>query len=127
MLNLSSGLRSCLEINFSLTEASCSIKDCLHFFVIACVELRSLELELVEFSSSHKVGKGGDEGKMYSRLVEELHKELLTRGAGFTSSSRLFDQIEGGVDAEGSEHPGQGKTSPSWIVGRQAKVGCQIR
>ena len=108
MFNLSSGLRSRLEINLSLTEASCSIKDCLDFFVISCVELRSLELEFVEFSSSHKVGKGGDEGKMYSCLVEELHEELQTRGAGFTSSSRLFDQIEGGVDAEGSKHPSQG-------------------
>ena len=126
MLNLSSGLWSCLEINFSLTEASGGIKDCLYFFVISCVEHRSLELEFVEFSSSHKVGEGGDEGQVNSRLVEELHEELQTRGAGFTSSSRLFDQIEGGVDAEGSEHPGQGKTSPSRIVGRQAKVGCQI-
>ena len=118
MLNLSSGLWSCLEINFSLTEASGSIKDLFYFFVISCVELQSLEPEFVEFSSSHKVGKGGDEGQVNSRLVEELHEELLTRGAGFTSSSRLFDQIEGGVDAEGSEHPGQGKTSPSRIVGR---------
>ena len=74
MLNLSSGLRSCLEINFSLTEASGSIKDCLDLFVILCVELRSLELELIEFSSSRKVGKGGDEGQMNSRLVEELHE-----------------------------------------------------
>ena len=64
---------------------------------------------------------------MYSCLVEELHEELQTRGAGFTSSSRLFDQIEGGVDTEGSEHPSQGQTSPSWIVGRQAEVCCQIR
>ena len=116
MLNLSSGLRSCLEINFSLTEASGSIKDCLDFFVISCVKLRSFELEFVEFSSSHKVGKGGDEGQVNSRLVEELLEELPTRDRGFTSSSRLFDQIEGVVDAEGSEHPGQGKTSPSWIV-----------
>ena len=126
MLNLSSGLRSCLEINFSLTEASGSIKDLFYFFVISCVELRSLEPEFVEFSSSHKVGKGGDEGQVNSRLVEELHEELLTRDTGFASSSRLFDQIEGGVDAEGSEHPGQGKTSPSRIIGRQAIVGCQI-
>ena len=126
MLNLSSGLRSCLEINFSLTEASGSIKDLLYFFVISCVELRSLELEFVEFSSSHKVGKGGDQGQVNSRLVEELHEELLTRDTGFASSSRLFDQIEGGVDAEGSKHPGQGKTSPSWIVSCQAEVGCQI-
>ena len=94
---------------------------------MSCVEPRSLELEFVEFSSSHKVGKGGDEGQVNSRLVEELLEELPTRDRGFTSSSRLFDQIEGGVDAEGSEHPGQGKTSPSWIVGRQAEVGCQIR
>ena len=94
--------------------------------MMSCVELRSLELEFVEFSSSHKVGKGGDEGQVNSCLVKELHKELLTRDTGFASSSRLFDQIEGGVDAEGSEHPGQGKTSPCWIVGEQSKVGCQI-
>ena len=126
MLNLSSGLWSCLEINLSLTEASGSIKDLFYLFVISCVELRSLELEFVEFFSSHKVGKGGDEGQVNCRLVEELHEELPTIGAGFTSSSRLFDQIEGSVHAEGCEHPGQGKTSPSWIVGRQAIVGCQI-
>ena len=126
MLNLSSGLRSCLEINFSLTEASGSIKDLFYFFVISCVELRSLEPEFVEFSSSHKVGKGGDQGQVNCRLVEELNEELLTRDTGFASSSGLFDQIEGSVDAEGSEHPGQGKTSPFWIVGRQAIVGCQI-
>ena len=76
--------------------------------MISCVKLRSFELEFVEFSSSHKVGKGGDEGQVNSRLVEELHEELLTRGAGFTSSLRLFDQKEDGMDAEGSEHPGQG-------------------
>ena len=107
MLNLSSGLWSCLEINFSLTEASGGIKDCLYFFVISCVEHRSLELEFVEFSSSHKVGRGGDEGQVNSRLVKELLEELPTRDRGFTSSSRLFDQIEGCVDAEGSERPGQ--------------------
>ena len=94
--------------------------------MISCVELRSLELEFVEPSSSHKVGKGGDQGQVNSCLVEELHEELLTRGAGFTSSSRLFDQIKGSMGAEGSEHPGQGKRSPSWIVDRQAEVGCQI-
>ena len=94
--------------------------------MMSCVELRSLELEFIESSSSHKVGKGGNEGQVNSRLLEELHEELPARGAGFISSSRLFDQIEGGVDAEGSEHPGQGKTSPSRIVGRQAIVGCQI-
>ena len=107
MLNLSSGLRSCLEINFSLAEASGGIKDCLDFFMMSCVELRGLELELIEPTSSHKVGKGGDEGQVNSRLVKELHEELPTRDRGFTSSSRLFDQIEGVVDAEGSEHPGQ--------------------
>ena len=76
--------------------------------MMSCVEFRSLELEFVEFSSSHKVGKGGDQGQVNSRLVEELHEELPTRDTGFTSSSGLFDQIEGGVDAEGSEHPSQG-------------------
>ena len=94
--------------------------------MMSCVELRSLELEFVEPSSSHKVGKGGDQGQVNCRLVEELNEELLTRDTGFASSSGLFDQIEGSVDAEGSKHPGQGKTSPSRIVGRQAKVGCQI-
>ena len=72
MLNLSSGLRSCLEIYFSLTEASGSIKDCLDLFVILCVELRSLELELIESLGSLCVGIGGDKGKMYTCLLKEL-------------------------------------------------------
>ena len=116
MVNLSGGLRSCLEINFSLTEASCSIKDLFDLSVVWWFELRSVELELIESIGSPGVGQGGDVGKMNSSLLKELHEELPTIGAGFTSSSGLFDQIEGGVHAEGSEHPGQRETSPSWIV-----------
>ena len=79
LLNLSSGLWSCLEINFSLTEASGGIKDCLYFFVISCVEHRSLELEFVEFSSSHKVGRGGDEGQVSLVSVYMVRKLIQKR------------------------------------------------
>ena len=63
---------------------------------------------------------------MNSSFLEELYKKLLPGDAGFASTRGLFDQIKGGVRAEGSEHPTQGEMSPSRIVEPQAKVGCQI-
>ena len=117
MVNLSGGLRSCLVVNLSLAEASGGIKNLFHLSVVWRFELRSVELELKETLGSPVVGQGGDVGKVNSGLLKELIEELPTIGAGFTSSSDLFDQIKGSVHAEGSKHPGQGKTSPSWIVG----------
>ena len=116
MVNLSGGLRSCLIVNLSLAEASGGIKNLFDLPVVWWFELRSVELELIESIGSPGVGQGGDVGKMNSGLLKELNEELPTIGAGFTSSSDLFDQIEGGVHAEGSEHPGQRETRPSWIV-----------
>ena len=72
LLNLRRGLRSCLEVNLSLTEASGSIKNLFHLFVVWQKELRSLELELIESLGSLCVGIGGDKGKMNTCLLKEL-------------------------------------------------------